>query len=239
MHTVAISYGDGGANFFWHTPLKPFYRIVLPMFFALSGLLVAGSFERCKTIGLFIGLRAIRIYPALIVEVFLSALLLGPLLTEYSWSKYFSDIQFWQYLLNVTGHIHYLLPGVFLNNPIPDTVNGQLWTVPYELICYIFLIVAALAGVLNNRVVAVIAFGVLTAATSIFRVVSYRGKAPDFNESDLGGLHAFPGAALPLCFLAGVLCYIYTAIRSAGNLILLLAVRLHQSCSFPSSLLAK
>ena len=207
MHTVAISYGDGGANFFWHTPLKPFYRIVLPMFFALSGFLVAGSFERCKTIGLFIGLRAIRIYPALIVEVCVSALLLGPLLTEYSWSKYFSDIQFWQYLLNVTGHIHYLLPGVFLNNPIPDTVNGQLWTVPYELICYIFLIVAALAGVLNNRVVAVIAFGVLTAATSIFRVVSYRGKAPDFNESDLGGLHAFPGAALPLCFLAGVLLY--------------------------------
>jgi peptidoglycan/LPS O-acetylase OafA/YrhL len=51
------------------------------MFFALSGFLVAGSPERSKTLLTFLGLRAIRIYPALGVEVVLSALLIGTAVT--------------------------------------------------------------------------------------------------------------------------------------------------------------
>src|SRR5690242_14974359 len=40
---------------------------LVPCFFALSGFLVAGSYERSKTIFNFIGLRALRIFPAVIV----------------------------------------------------------------------------------------------------------------------------------------------------------------------------
>jgi peptidoglycan/LPS O-acetylase OafA/YrhL len=51
------------------------------MFFALSGFLVAGSFERCKTIVSFGGLRVLRLMPALAVDTVLGALLLGPIFT--------------------------------------------------------------------------------------------------------------------------------------------------------------
>jgi len=62
------------------------------------------------------------------------ALILGPLLTEFPLSAYFRDSEFWAYFLNILGEIHYHLPGLFIHNPT-TAVNGQLWTVPFELAC--------------------------------------------------------------------------------------------------------
>jgi peptidoglycan/LPS O-acetylase OafA/YrhL len=87
-----------GADPFVDTPLNAYVRAILPMFFALSGFLVAGSLERCKTLLGFLGLRVIRIYPALAVEVVLSAFLIGALVTTYPWSRYYSDPLFLLYL---------------------------------------------------------------------------------------------------------------------------------------------
>jgi peptidoglycan/LPS O-acetylase OafA/YrhL len=55
------------------------------------------------------------------------------------------------YFLNVFGDIHYYLPGVFVSsNPVP-VVNGQLWTVPWELACYIALAIQAISGAFRKR----------------------------------------------------------------------------------------
>jgi hypothetical protein len=35
---------------------------------------------------------------------------------------------------------HFNLPGVLVGNPLPRTVNLSLWTVAYELECYLVLI---------------------------------------------------------------------------------------------------
>jgi peptidoglycan/LPS O-acetylase OafA/YrhL len=134
-HAVPTTYGDR----FRLQYLQPFSPAILPMFFALSGFLVAGSLERSKTLITFIGLRLIRICPALVVEVTLSAFLIGAAVTTYPLASYFRDPLFLSYLLNVLGDIHYYLPGVFENNPIPGWVNFQLWTLPFELLCYVIL----------------------------------------------------------------------------------------------------
>ena len=42
------------------------------------------------------------------------------------------------------------LPGVFADNPHPSIVNGQLWTVPWELRCYMLLAAIAFFGVFRN-----------------------------------------------------------------------------------------
>ncbi len=52
---------------------------------------------------------------------------------------------FQNYFLNVLGDIHYYLPGVFDNPPYPEPVNVQLWTVPFELQCYLGLSLLAVA----------------------------------------------------------------------------------------------
>jgi peptidoglycan/LPS O-acetylase OafA/YrhL len=128
------------------TPLRIPFALILPMFFALSGFLVTGSLLRSKSLVSFIGLRCFRIIPALAVEVVISALVIGPILTTFSLHDYFSDRKFASYFLNVVGDIHYFLPGIFLTNPWPAVVNAQLWTIPFELQCYLAISLLAIVG---------------------------------------------------------------------------------------------
>src|SRR5258708_3061988 len=80
-HTIPLCYGKEFAAQVLAGPIGNLVRLVLPMFFALSGFLVAASLERSSSLRVFLGLRGLRILPALTVEVLLSALILGPLLT--------------------------------------------------------------------------------------------------------------------------------------------------------------
>ena len=131
-HSYVLLFGGDIIGVVWFGPL--FYLIV-PAFFALSGFLVAGSLERSRGLGRFFKLRFLRIFPALCGEILLSALIIGPMLTTYSVKAYFSDPLIRSYFLNLVGYMHFRLPGVFSHNMI-DTVNGSLWTVPGELLCY-------------------------------------------------------------------------------------------------------
>ena len=86
-HTTVICYGPAAM-----AAVPPLLRVleiaILPMFFSLSGFLVAGSLTRSANLKIFFGLRILRIVPALAMEVALSALILGPLLTTVSLHGY-------------------------------------------------------------------------------------------------------------------------------------------------------
>lgn len=147
FHAISVPNADNPQAM---APLRPLTGLPVPMFFALSGFLVAGSAERVRSLPVFLGLRAIRILPALAFEVFLSALLLGPIFTTLTLQSYFSNPMFWRYLLNVVGLVHYRLPGVFLDNP-DSRVNAQLWTVPFEVECYVILSILLLFRIQARR----------------------------------------------------------------------------------------
>ena len=150
-HTFTVSLESEARDAFVHSLYYRPFLVVLPMFFALSGFLVAGSLERCSGFKEFYGLRILRIVPALAVETFISALILGPLLTNLSLDTYIEDPLFYHYFFNIVGHIQYALPGVFSNNPIPNIVNSQLWTIPYELYCYIAIGIIGISGLFVRR----------------------------------------------------------------------------------------
>ncbi len=149
-HSVLVCYGPSAEYYFWTGPPRPMICFLLPAFFALSGFLVAGSLERNR-IPEFLALRIIRIFPALAVEVLISALIIGPLLTSVQWREYFSSPVLFSYFLNVTGDIHFYLPGVFVDNPTASYVNAQLWTIPLELYSYIVLTVIVLFGIAKRK----------------------------------------------------------------------------------------
>ena len=177
--------------------LAVFTPLIVPMFFSLSGFLVAGSLERAKSLFVFFGLRVFRILPALTVEVLISALILGPLLTDLTFSGYVSDPAFRSYFLNILGEIHYHLPGLFLHNPT-TSVNGQLWTVPFELACYLLLGAFACVDAYRRGWLLIVIFCVLQAmqiANTIYRF------NPNFNGAG--------GSTIVLCFVAGLLLYRY------------------------------
>jgi peptidoglycan/LPS O-acetylase OafA/YrhL len=200
-HSPTIALGEKAGQDFFEAPFALPLKFVLPAFFTLSGFLVAGSMQRCRTLLSFLGLRFLRIYPALIVEVILSALLIGPLVTEVSLRDYFSSPTFFRYLLNVTGHISYYLPGVFLDNPKPEMVNWQLWTVPWELICYISITIMILFGIKKHpkRAIAL--------AAVIFLIALIRQSR---SVDGLGVLHGHAwGHVLVAYFASGVLAFLF------------------------------
>jgi peptidoglycan/LPS O-acetylase OafA/YrhL len=202
MHGALTTAGQQADFALWTTPLRPFLRAIVPMFFTLSGFLVAGSLERCQTLLAFIGLRAIRIYPALIVEVLLSAFLIGACITSSPPKAYFHGAEFRDYLFNAIGDIHYYLPGVFEDNPFPRIVNAQLWTVPYELGCYVTLAALALVGIKRRPILAPAATVGMAFGYFALRLLKHHGEYPFI----LGGV---PGALLIVAFLAGLSLYLY------------------------------
>jgi peptidoglycan/LPS O-acetylase OafA/YrhL len=111
------------------------------IFFVLSGYLVTLSWERSDGFRDFAWRRAVRIYPALLMLCVLTVLVLGPAVTEASTSDYFLSGMTWQYFKTATGlSIQYALPGVFTHNPLPNALNGSLWSLPYEIKCYFALV---------------------------------------------------------------------------------------------------
>lgn len=128
---------------------RPITIALVPMFFALSGFLVSGSAARTKTLVQFLGLRVLRIVPALAVEVFLSALVLGTIFTTLPLKDYFTHPGFWAYWLNIIGEVHFYLPGVFENTSSSTKVNSNLWTLPFELVCYITISVFIALGLIK------------------------------------------------------------------------------------------
>ena len=123
------------------------------IFFVLSGYLVTLSLERSPHLLEFARRRVLRIYPGLVVICLFSALLLGPLMTNWPAAAYWRHPVTWQYLWTAAAwDIHYPLPGVFATNPMP-AVNGSLWSLPYEITCYLALAALSLApGALRFKV---------------------------------------------------------------------------------------
>lgn len=152
IHSFAVAeYDRGLPQTLWSGPLRPLLLAVLPMFFGLSGFLVAGSAMRAPSVKAFLALRLLRLLPALSVEVTLSALVLGPLLTTVPLWLYFTDPLFVSYFGNIIGRIQFFLPGLFASTPIVGIVNLNLWTLHAEYGCYAFMLLLMVSGVLFDR----------------------------------------------------------------------------------------
>lgn len=175
-------------------PLQFGAKLIMPMFFALSGYLVAGSQARVRSLMEFVALRVLRLMPALAVEVVLSALILGPLLSQSHAKAYFSDPAFASYFCNIYGSVHFSLPGLFAHNPVRGVTNGALWTIPFELACYVTLIALVMLGVTKRA--KLFAFFVFAAAIAIPIGIWMSGDPLLFG--------AVQGRVLVFSFLAGV-----------------------------------
>lgn len=150
-HTVVTSDGFAWDYCYWTGDFRGIISTMLPTFFALSGFLVAGSLERTPKLSQFLTLRAIRLVPALGVEILLCALILGPIVTTRPLQEYFTDPEFFAYFRNIVGNIQYTLPGVFEHTPFSNMVNVSLWTVPLELQSYGLLSLLVILGLTKRR----------------------------------------------------------------------------------------
>jgi peptidoglycan/LPS O-acetylase OafA/YrhL/predicted O-methyltransferase YrrM len=138
------------------------------IFFSISGFLVSRSWSRNPHVAAFVIKRALRIMPALIVVLLVSALILGPLVATEPLRAYFDDPGAKAYIVNNTMmQSDYDLPSVFSHNIYPLAVNGSLWTLPLEVKAYVFLALIGLIGLLARFRIAMIGLAALTLLTCV------------------------------------------------------------------------
>ncbi|MCQ4309240.1 acyltransferase [Pseudomonas stutzeri] len=128
-------------------------EFAVAIFFVISGYLITSSWINSSSARSFLIKRALRVFPALMLAVLLSAFVIGPLVTERSMTSYFSSPITWTYLQNILLVTRFELPGVFSHNIYPNVVNGSLWTLPLEVLMYLGVLVMGLVGLLKPRLI--------------------------------------------------------------------------------------
>ena len=204
-HTTPIatgSWAEGETRFLWI-----FDYSILEMFFGLSGFLIAGSALRL-TLSNFLINRSLRIVPALAVEIVLSALIIGPFFTSLPLSAYYSDIGTYQYFTNIVGLINYILPGVFSDNPLHQ-VNASLWTIPFEIGCYVIMALFISFNVLKKPLLILIFATAILLAGLVVTAYGYRGHPEGVAQNVMDYLIFGRGSRLLVFFMLGIFSFLF------------------------------
>jgi peptidoglycan/LPS O-acetylase OafA/YrhL len=165
-HCYPLALGKGAGH---HDPLSLWLiprlgtglaGLAVDAFFVASGFLITASYANRAHLASFIEARVLRIYPALWVALFFTAVVVAGSATTLPAGEYFSHPKFWGYVVG-TGtllNLQFHLPGVFADLPWPQGVNGSLWTLPIELTLYALVGAAGWLGLLHQRAAANLLF---------------------------------------------------------------------------------
>jgi peptidoglycan/LPS O-acetylase OafA/YrhL len=168
-------------------------------FFVISGFLVSSSYCRCPSLGTYLRNRALRIYPGLLVALAISAWVVAPLAGGHGDFNRF----IWRPLL---GRNLPEYPGAFGANPLPY-INGSLWTMRFEVFCYLLVPALAWLGCFQVARRSVVLF--LVSYLGFQATGTYLKAGGHFQLGFFDWLDEMPH--LVTYFLAGVTLYVHRA----------------------------
>ncbi|HFV5711094.1 acyltransferase family protein [Escherichia coli] len=176
-HAYVISPEVGKSDFITYLlPHDTSGSIAVKIFFFLSGLVVTNSILTTNSPIKFIASRFFRIWPALFFTCIICAYIIGPIVSTLPLKEYFNpENRIYLYVFNNISMItQYNLPGVFLDNPHPISVNGSLWTIPYEVYAYIILLCLFCIGIYKKPLlVAFLAVAITFESVSKIKIVFF------------------------------------------------------------------
>ena len=110
-------------------------------FFIISGYLIFQSLERSHSIVDYLTKRILRIFPALIVVLLLTLLVVYFIYPPHQ-GYYLFDPEIYKYFFgnSILFMPHFFIKGIF-ENQYSHAINGSLWTIEFEFLFYIFLLI--------------------------------------------------------------------------------------------------
>lgn len=140
-------------------------------FFAISGFLITASWLSHPRARDYLVARALRILPGFYVCLAVTAFILAPisvLLQGGSAAKLLWSTGPIEYVLknSAIAYLHWDVGGTPRGIPRAGDWNGSLWSLIYEVLCYLAVAVIGIAGLANRRWVSptILAVGVFAAA---------------------------------------------------------------------------
>lgn len=104
------------------------------LFFALSGMLIAGSLHSQRSISAFFVSRLLRIYPALVAVILATAILSAAIVNPEIWSSKEAAEYVLRNLFLIGASA--TIPGVYADIPEQYMINVPLWTLKFEVFAY-------------------------------------------------------------------------------------------------------
>ncbi len=124
-------------------------NIGVMVFFIVSGFLVSQSYLQSASAFDFMRKRVRRIYPGYMAATTICAFVVVPLFSTVR------DTSFIQIPKTIAANLllrNYFPPSnAFASNPYANTINGSLWSIPFEFWCYIGVAVLGISGLIAKR----------------------------------------------------------------------------------------
>lgn len=176
-------------------------NIGLQGFFIISGYLVFQSLQRSKNVIDYYWKRIIRLFPALIVMLLFTVLIIAPMCYDNPSVSYWRNAEMYSYMSrNLSLYfIQYGIKGVFTTVPYNTVINGSLWTLAYEFSLYIALSALFLLRRRNMFIIVLLSFvyALLFIVNSFYAdVLGTRGAILRSDYLLSFGCHFFAGALL-------------------------------------------
>ena len=186
--------------------------IAVSGFFIISGFLIAGSWQHSRSLWSYTRKRFLRIYPGFTVALLFCMVIVCPL-GGANLATHFHNREAWRFVYHslLLGQPPGIV-GVFQYNPSPGAINGSLWTIRYEIACYILVAISGLLGVLRKR------FLIL----SLF-IGAYALNLHFYNSNEAVRLLTY--------FLAGVVFFCYREVIPYSRFLFLVSV-VAMACCF-------
>ena len=180
-------------------PVYPFWDsygfVAVAIFFSISGYFMPDSFKRSGNFIEFSKRRLRRLLPAMVVCSFLMTYVLGAIYTsEPRWS-YITSGEAWVNFLKYSLFLGQAIPGVFANYIYPNAVNGSLWTLPIECVCYVAIGVALSFSQSWKMILALFVGSVLGTASLVHTGTGFAFYGVPLNYLCMFGI-CFSGGAL-------------------------------------------
>ena len=155
-----------------HALLQLMFAIGVDGFFAISGFLITSSWLRDPHVRDYLVARALRILPGLYVCLIITAFVFAPVNVAVQGGSPMKLLQssapFEYVLKNATlvAVLQFDVAGTPTGVPSPGTWNASLWSLIWEVLCYIAIAVIGLVGLAKKRWVspAILTLAVIGAA---------------------------------------------------------------------------
>lgn len=132
--------------------IQLFSHVFVDGFFVISGFLIVRSWMNNPRLREYAAARLLRIFPGLWVCVTVIAFVLAPIGVALSEGSLRLSSQIAYVLNNAVLNIFYTgIDGTPKGVPTPGVWDGPLWTLIFELMCYIGVAVLGVAGMLRRR----------------------------------------------------------------------------------------
>lgn len=193
-----------------------FGELAVNSFFILSGYLITGSWLAEPRLTAYMRKRALRILPGFLVAVAVCMTVIGPMGSPSFWA----DLNVHKFLVRLPLLMFEVeaFPGHWYRQ-----LNGALWTIHFEFVCYLLVAVLGLLGVLSRPRVVVALFA------SCLALHIAQMAADPFIADRLSGaartlwIRGAPYPRFAAFFLAGAVLYFYRDRLKADGKIMALA----------------